>query len=176
MLNRRKKIIRITGGALLALALLIVIFYPYVRKYQMAKNHNTELNNRIDEAYRELVNLYAVQQEYRAVQAAVADIYDDLYADQSYVLDVVTTDSPIRKFEQALLQKGISAEGQAGTIEYPFELAFSCTFEQLGRYLVYQENALPPSTIRTIDIRPEKKIGDRLQVRIAGTIYTIEKP
>ncbi|MBN2008525.1 hypothetical protein JW960_04170 [candidate division KSB1 bacterium] len=155
----------------------IIVFYfflwtPY-KEYRSAKSTSEDLDAKIKMAYQDIALLYDERRAYNISSASIGSSLERLYVDNAHMLDVLTQNSPIKEFSYASLVKDKTTKSKSGIVEYPFELGFQGSYKQLGEYLLYQENSVPISTIRSIDIKPSKDNPGLLITRITGTIYSV---
>jgi hypothetical protein len=170
---KEKLMLAVVVGILVLLIMFYFLLWSPYQLFHTARQENRQLEQKIEATYQEIVRLYSERQVYNTLNASISSARPYLTVENSRMLDVLTKNSPIKEFSYASLEKDKMRETQTGIEEYPFEIGFRSSYQQLGEYLIYQENSLPLSAIRSIEIKPVMENPGKLDTRITGIIYLI---
>jgi len=148
------------------------LWSPY-KNYKQAQLDHAILTEKIESNYQKIIGLTQLKKEYLKIENYLQDSKKRLSVDGSDLLKILTKESPIESFLYSSIEMNNKEDNAGFIFQYPFEISFYSNFQQIGKYLIYQESSLPISYINDIEINLSKKSADSLNTKISGVIFKV---
>lgn len=171
--KNQKIMLFVLGGVLSGYLLVHFILLEPFKTFQKLRAEEQKLNQEIEELFKKHQRLQQAKHDYHHQKYYLKTAKQKLWLDASDLLNLLTQNSPVSTIYQSLFGKSEMISNQREISRLPFSITFSTQYQKIGEYLLYQEAALPISHVESIEIRPDPKVPNFLEVKLSGKVYEV---
>jgi len=170
----QKKLLGILGAFLLSYLLYSLMIAPVYKAYRAIKLESAQLDVEINELVQNIDRFYRLKSEFFKNEKQLKIVIANLSMDVAELMSLLTSNSPVNNFISSSLEGDKKKIQTNGVTQYPFEISYRATYQQLGAYLQYQEAAMPITYVIEIEIKKVSEETDVVETKLKGAIYNID--